>query len=210
MSLPARLLGANPSIQVSSLLSGSLSTPSAKQAYTPITGYYSVASAQPSGVSSVTFSNIPSFYSHLEIKIHTMSLGGSTGNDDVYMYFNTYGVGTYATTYLGANIGTDTEAGNIGISDALWASYAYTNGNPNNRYSYANIIIPNYSSTSQNKTMYTKSGTASDSSTDNRRIRIAGGVWNQTSAISSITIFMGGVNFKGGTRIDLYAVGGEG
>jgi hypothetical protein len=43
MSLPSRLLGANPSIQVSTLLSGSLTTPSAKSAFIPPGDFESIA-----------------------------------------------------------------------------------------------------------------------------------------------------------------------
>ena len=43
MSLPSRLLGANPSIQVSTLLSGSLTTPSAKGTFVGIAALVVVA-----------------------------------------------------------------------------------------------------------------------------------------------------------------------
>lgn len=209
MSLPARLLGANPSIQVSTLLSGSLSTPSAKQAFVPIDGYYSIASAAPTtGETQVVFSSIPQIYSHLEIHIHAMSSRGATGSTDIYAYFATYGSGTYAGKYLGANLSTgNAEVGTISYGDAAEIGSAYNNSNSNNRYSYGWVMIPNYSSTSMKKVIYSQHGVNSDSSTDIEFLRMTGSNWNQTSAISSITIGLsGGHAFKSGTRIDLYGI----
>lgn len=69
MSLPARLLGANPSIQVSTLLSGSLSTPSAKQPFDPLFAYELIATTTTGSTeAATTFSNIDgSRYRLLEV-----------------------------------------------------------------------------------------------------------------------------------------------
>lgn len=71
MSLPSRLLGANPSIQVSTLLSGSLTTPSGKQALS-LESYESIAFATAAGGSntSMEFTNIPQIYSNLRLVLH--------------------------------------------------------------------------------------------------------------------------------------------
>lgn len=69
MSLPSRLLGANPSIQVSTLLSGSLTTPSAKSAFVPETSFQSIASTTlTSNQSTITFDSIPSTFTHLQVR----------------------------------------------------------------------------------------------------------------------------------------------
>lgn len=78
MSLPSRLLGANPSIQVSSLLSGSLSTPSAKGAI-GFESYESIAFSTASGGSStqIEFTNIPQGYSNLRIILQGATYDGN-------------------------------------------------------------------------------------------------------------------------------------
>jgi hypothetical protein len=80
MSLPSRLLGANPSIQVSTLLSGSLSTPSAKGAFFVPGNFVSIASQTLTGNQAfIEFSSIPSIYKHLSIRM----IARTTGSNEV-------------------------------------------------------------------------------------------------------------------------------
>lgn len=78
MSLVSRLLGANPSIQVSTLLSGSLSTPSAKQAKS-LNSYESIAFATATGGSGtqMEFTNIPQIYTNLRIVLQSATYDGN-------------------------------------------------------------------------------------------------------------------------------------
>lgn len=71
MSLPARLLGANPSVQVSSLLTGNFSTPSAKQTFITDTGsMFAIATANAVGATTVTFdvTGLGATYKHLQVR----------------------------------------------------------------------------------------------------------------------------------------------
>lgn len=93
MSLPARLLGANPSIQVSTLLSGSLSTPSAKGQFTPVGDMILIQSVTTTGTqTSVTFSSIPQTYSHLYLYYSGRGTQGSVySNGTMELNGNTSG-----------------------------------------------------------------------------------------------------------------------
>jgi len=88
MSLPSRLLGANPSIQASSLLSGSLSTPSAKQAFVPPGEFVAIATyTSTSAFDAFSFLNIPQTYRFLVVRINGATV---VPQDSSYkMRFNT-------------------------------------------------------------------------------------------------------------------------
>lgn len=69
MSLSSRLLGANPSVQVSSLLTGAITTPSAKGAFTELGEFDSIQTVNvTSNQANVEFTSIPATYTHLQIR----------------------------------------------------------------------------------------------------------------------------------------------
>ena len=91
MSLATRLLGANPGVQVSSALSGSLTTPGAKGTFDAYPGtFWSIATATVSGsnATEVVISNIPQDFKHLQLRGLTRSPDSGTGQDTCSVEFN--------------------------------------------------------------------------------------------------------------------------
>lgn len=133
MSLPSRLLGANPSIQVSTLLSGSLTTPSAKGAFVT-TDYVSLGTSFiTTNTTTVSFTSIPTTYKMLEIRCVTRSSAGDAGyglkfNNDTadsnYAWQRNYYVASdtgTSSSYVGQMPTSSQDADTFGITLAqIW------------------------------------------------------------------------------------------
>jgi hypothetical protein len=205
MSLPSRLLGANPSIQVSTLLSGSLSTPSAKGVFVPQGDYESIATVLvgSGGSSSVTFTSIPQTYAHLQLRY--ISRDARTGSVDspVDLTFNgssssyskQFLQGAGSTVSAGAETGSTylrlEGGGNQSLSDSFGAGVA---------------DILDYTSTSKNKTVYQIAGVDKNGS---GFVRILGGSWYISPvAITSITLTPFSSPFAQYSHFALYGIKG--
>lgn len=214
MSLPVRLLGANPSIQVSTLLSGSLSTPSAKIGNAQ-SDYISLASTLVSsgGASEINFTSISSAYTTLELRFTTIQSGasniviqfnGDTANNYWWHEFYVDGGGVVSgATLLGGNSGSAT--------NHIKTNYSNASGSTNPFVGVGVFNIVNYSSTAKTKVVQgiTGSNTNTTSSPDGY-VLYRTGIWNSTSAITSIRVFptTGGVTFLQNTRVSLYGIKG--
>lgn len=195
MSLPSRLLGANPSIQVSTLLSGSLTTPSAKGAFSEPGDFESIAtSTLSSATASVTFNSIPQTYKHLQIRM----IGFSDNGNYHYMSSNLT-VGRRHTFY---HTDTTVLGTNSGESPGLPLNIGGMTG------VFANIIdIADYTST--NKLKQFKSHLSNDRNGSGQQV-FAMGYWTEAgTALNSLTFTMGGSgNFSQHTDIALYGIKG--
>lgn len=207
MSLPSRLLGANPSIQVSTLLSGSLSTPSAKLAFVPPESFEYIATATPSGsTDSVTFSSIPSTYKHLMIRAiananYTGPQEGALGvrfNGDTGSSYQRRGI---------RGIGT----GAINVANIVGATFADTSNAllttaSSDNHSVTTILIPDYASTTFKKSALGYGGVKY--STTNGETTVGHGGYASTSAITSVTVFQQNGNLFAKSVMYLYGIKG--
>jgi len=146
--------------------------------------------------SSITFSGIPSTYTHLQIR---SSIVQSAANGDIQVQFNgdttsnysmhyVYGAGASAASsgganqtffYLGFNAG-DTTYPAVSVTDVL--DYANTN-----KYKTARVLAG-----------WDRNGAGT--------ALFASGNWRNTTAISSITIFPNTGTFNGNSSFALYGV----
>ena len=136
------------------------------------------------GASNIQFTSIPSTYTDLCVKV---SLRGSGTNtyDVVELRFN----GDTGTNYVmrrlyGGGSGGGTSEQNT--LNRMNVGYSDDNGNTSSVFSNGEIYIPNYTSSNY------KSVSADHVSENNATFAIAGifcGLWNSTSAITSITIY---------------------
>lgn len=172
-----------------------------------LSSYESIATATGTGSnSSVTFSSIPSTYKHLQIRILArntnagtsfstgkISLNGNTTTAD-YAFHELYGDGATAAAY--------------GVTSYLPQFFVAQNGNTSGIMSTAIVDILDYGSTTKNKTIrifqgFDKNGTGG-------YIEIASGLWIQTTAISSISLYAAGTStstyFTTDTIIALYGI----
>jgi hypothetical protein len=208
MSLPSRLLGANPSIQVSTLLSGSLATPSAKQSFIPLTNFDSIASFNLSTTTaSVTFSDIPQIYKDLHLRVTARNSGSGTGtNIALIMRFNGDSTINYSRFAIYGN-GSTVSVSNTATDSRVLIDNTLVGGGSAAGYFGGYIIdIHDYASTTIKKSVRSISG--ADNNT-NRLTAIYGNLWNDTSAISSIVITPESDSFASGCTFSLYGITGE-
>lgn len=208
MSLPSRLLGANPSIQVSTLLSGSLSTPSAKQAFIPPANpvfdsisTYTVAST----VAEITLSSIPSTYKHLQVRMNVFS--NSFGS--VFMRINS---DSNASNYQSSGMWGQQNNASGQVSGILSGRPAILPnvgaGQLGTTYPYLLIIdILDYKDTNKVKTIRSFHGVSTNSTHYNDTVGLAGGIWNSTSAINTLMFYLdGGNDYRVYSKIALYGI----
>lgn len=205
MSLPSRLLGANPSIQVSTLLSGTLTTPSARQAFVS-PAFESIASANGTGSSgTVTFSGIPSTFQHLQIRI--LGRSSSTGREAL-IRFNADTGSNYAEHNLRGNGATAAAVGEASKT-SIASAYVATSGAATDTMGVSIIDIHDYASTTKNKTLRALSGLSDNNlQTTNERIYLFSGLWMDTDAIDSISIASNSGNWTTSSVFALYGIRG--
>ncbi len=162
--------------------------------------FESIATVNGTGSSgTITFSSIPSTYKHLQIRFlafsstagwtMTMTANGASGTS--YARHLLYGNGSSVSTSSAANAaeitisqqveGVRTSEGTAGIVDIL-----------------------DYASTTKNKTIRTLSGMDRNG---NGEIDLSSGLYNSTTAISSLSFIIGG-NFTSNAQFALYGIKG--
>lgn len=207
MSLITRLLTANPSIQVSTLLSGSLSTPSAKRAFSD-GAFDSIASYNLTDRSgSFVINNIPQNYKHLQFRVSGRTTGTYTyssfylrPNSDTGSNYTFYAL--YGDTSTPASSGRGTGGGDTSVITQNIA------GDTSAPWIYGFVIseILDYSNTNKYKTFrsyggYDNVNVGSPKGTCNTNSNL----WLSTSAITSIQVSTDG-DFQPGTIISLYGI----
>ena len=154
-----------------------------------------------STASSVTFSSIPSTYKHLQVRL-TMS--SSTALNDLALQFNGDTGANYAWHIL---TGTSTSAvSQAGTSQNSIRSVGHNGGQNASNWMAAVIDVLDASSTSKYKTARVFGGYAYSFNYDTT---VASGLWMNTAAISSLTIFNSSSGVHNiGSRFSLYGVRG--
>jgi hypothetical protein len=131
--------------------------------------------------SSITFSSIPQTYSHLQIRL----FANSTSNPDIFYTFNGDTGNNYTRHYI-YGAGSGTGAAGSSLSQASGSvGYAPISSNTN-VFGSTVLDVLDYTNTNKNTTTRSLSGYVLDSS---GFIVMYSGVWLNTSAITSISIF---------------------
>ena len=210
MSLPSRLLGANPSIQVSTLLSGSLSTPSAKQPFDDSKTYQLIgATIVSSTQTTVTFSNISTSYTHLILMGNARQNNNNTNGSFVIRWNGGTSTDSYGAKVQMYKLGASTY-GNSGTLSQNGA-YVATCGNLTTAgvFGRFRVLIPNYKDTNKYRGALVVSGydtnTVSNGSLDDGTITNNAITSSTSSALTSIDCYDSG-GFLAGSRLNLYGV----
>jgi hypothetical protein len=206
VSLATRLLNANPGAQVSNALTGALTTPGAKGAYSGVTGAFDALSTVivPSGgLSTITFAGIPQTgYSHLQIRVLGRSLGAGT-ESNIAGTFNSDTSASYTTHYLQGN-GSTTSSSYAGLAASeFYAGRQSASASTAGMFGIAIIDILNYANTNQNKTLRSLSGHDQNGSGE---LFYWSAVYLKTNAINSITLNCQGSGFAQNSQLALYGV----
>lgn len=153
-----------------------------------ITGAYeSIASATGTGSSNIiTFSSIPSTYTSLQIRANMRGSSGGTGLSDFDIRINGDTAANYAYHSLDANGSTVLAQGSA--NGTLMEYYNVFPGSAITANVMGTMIldIHDYASTTKNKTVRAFFGVDNNGSGN---VVLGSGLWMQTSAITSISLF---------------------
>lgn len=172
-------------------------------AYVPIFGAYdSIATTTvgAGGAASVTFSSIPSTYTHLQIRA-TYQDTSSSGIQSQTFRFNADSAANYNWHYLFGD-GASATAGASVSASSIFGGQIIT---PNNSSFATSIIdILDYANTNKYKTTR---GLYANDQNGSGRVLFTSGSWRSTAAISSI-VFSTAANFAQYSSFALYGIKG--
>jgi hypothetical protein len=209
VSLPARLLGANPSVQVSSLLTGNFALPSAKLPFYEASDYVALSTyvVPAGGVSSVTFAGIPNNekYEHLQFRILARTDVSSAGhNIGHYLRFNNAS-SSYKWHEL-FTVGSGTVSAYTDSSQFIYtATYAPRGGDTADIFSSQVVDIFDFNNLSKYKTVRTFAGSTTDSY---GFVGLMTGHYQSFDAIHTVKFFPESGNFAENSVFSLYGIKG--
>lgn len=181
---------------------------SSRPAVAPDTGAMfplQVITVGPAGASSVTFTNIPNTYSHLQLRYIARSTA-SASEDAITLRFNSDSSSSYAYHFLFGN-GSSASSSAAGVSDNRLYPWAVPGSSfLSNSFGATIIDILDYSNTNKFKTTRTLSGY--DDNSTGGRIAFTSGLWQSTNAINAISITANSGNWTQNSQFALYAVKG--
>lgn len=139
------------------------------------------------GASSITFSSIPSTYSHLQLRISSRSNGNDTENNATMRFNGDSGNNYISWNYVYGN-GTSAFSNTGGQNTFIIADRNAMNLASANIYSPCIIDILDYTNTNKNKTVRRFSGVELNTTNGASSVWLAGGLWMSTSVITSLTL----------------------
>lgn len=152
------------------------------------------------GASDITFTSIPSTYTHLQIRFN--SFNSTTAGSFIQINGDT--ASNYSYHYLGRAGSATVVAGGAGSASSI-----FMGNTASGSYGLSHIIdILDYKNTNKNKTIKLLSGTDSNGAVA-PWVGILSGAWYNTSAITSLKLFpTGGTTFTQYTQAALYGIKG--
>jgi hypothetical protein len=164
--------------------------------------YFSIATQTVglSGAASITFSSIPSTYTHLQIR----ASANNANQDDAVIRFNGDTGNNYSWHLLQGNGSAASAYSATSVSSMRGICYL---PNSSNNFGAGVTDILNYTNVNKNKTTRSLTGFDLNANSTFAQIQFWSGAWYNTSAITSITIFpLSGSNFVQYSTFALYGV----
>lgn len=162
--------------------------------------FESIATATPSGTGTLTFSSIPSTYTSLQIRMNWLA---SVSGNGLLLEINGSSSGIYDNHWLRGN-GSAASASNS-INTSFNFLPTIINGSSTTYPTGSIVDIHNYISTTQNKTVRSFGVVDLNGSGE---VVLASGLWRNTSAITSLRIYMSSGTFSSGSVFSLYGIKG--
>jgi len=176
--------------------------------FAPSGAYDSIATTTvgAGGTGSVTFSSIPSTYTHLQIRFLARTARANQ-EDNIQLRFNSDSGGNYAAHVLygdGATAGSFSDGSSITFNTrSVVAAASSTSG----VFGVGVIDILDYANTSKNTTVRSLNGYDGNGT---GQVRLSSGLWMNTAAITSITIVSANsANLSEYSQFALYGVKGN-
>lgn len=179
--------------------------------FTTQLAYDSIASTLLSSTNTtVTFSGIPQTYAHLELRIFGR-INDSTSNGSLYIQANNNSSNSYAYVTVQRFYGINPSVITSPNDSAYTLSNCLPGGTTNLINGYSVTRITDYTETTKNKAIDSYWGWVTAESQAGfanvaGRVGYTGGAWNNTSAITSLTITNQGPNFATGSMFALYGI----
>lgn len=178
---------------------------------TVATAYESLATVTLSSPQStaITFSSISSAYKHLQVRaIIRCNDGAGSGPSSLISQINGDTGSNYAWHYL-TGTGSTASATGAATQTRYFSGQAASSSSSANIFGAMILDIHDYASTSKTKTIRHFSGADHNSASPNGAIQVGSGLWNSTSAITSLSfVIVGGISFASGTSFALYGIKG--
>jgi hypothetical protein len=166
--------------------------------------FESIATATGTGSSgTITFSSIPSTYSHLQLRILGRADNAAATNVARLTINNDTGA-NYAEHVLTGEGTTATATGTASTSN-IPRIYTVAASTAANIMSTGIIDIIDYASTSKYKTVRIVTG---DDRNGTGRIALSSGLWQNTAAVNRVDVLTNGGNWTTATTIALYGIKG--
>jgi hypothetical protein len=161
------------------------------------------------GAASITFSSIPSTYTHLQIRLFGQITRATYGTGNMTMTFNSDTGANYSSHDVygnGASVATDagTNANNMWFQDSYGTTAAP------NIFGVGVFDILDYANTSKYKTVRVLQGVDVNGTSYNANgyIQLGSGSWRNTNAITSVTLTTAYTGWAQYTSAALYGIKG--
>jgi hypothetical protein len=169
--------------------------------------YESIATATGTGTSAtITFSSIPSTYKHLQIRWIARSTFATASAVNINTQINADTGANYANHRLSGDGSATTAAGAASATEMVFPFMVSGNSATAGIVGTGIIDIQDYASTTKTKTLRVFGGV--DTNTSAGRVAIQSGLWNSTSAMTSISFTSNDGNFGTTTSFALYGIKG--
>lgn len=162
--------------------------------------FESIATSTPSGTGTVTFSSIPSTFTHLQIR---GIFSASVASRNIVIQFNS-DTGTNYSWHELSCTGTTVGASSGINSTVMYVASAANTTSSLNPCAFI-IDILDYANTNKYKTLRSFNGADINGSGG---VFLDSGFWRSTSAITSVTVNLNSGNYQTGSNIALYGIRG--
>ena len=173
--------------------------------FTPTGAYDSIATATvgAGGTGTITFSSIPSTYTHLQIRWIARNSSITTPNN-YNLQFNGDTASNYAAHDLYGNGGSAVTQYSSSRAN-IWAIWVPGSSATANAFSAGVMDILDYANTSKYKTVRHLQGYDLNGSGE---VRLTSGLWQSTSAINSINLAVSSPTYVQYSQFALYGIKG--
>jgi hypothetical protein len=168
--------------------------------------FFLISTVAGSGT-SVTFSSIPSGYKSLQVRYIAKDSSTAANIGNIGLQINGDTGANYAWHYLFGFNGAAASSGNTSQA-RIWLGYnsIAMSLNGNGAYGAGIVDIIDYTNTSKNKTVKALAGVDTNVGAVYSDINASSGLWLNTAAVTSLTLFTPNSGFVSGTTFSLYGV----
>lgn len=179
---------------------------SSKTAHLATASFTSIATITAAGgETSLTFSSIPQTFTDLQLRIFARDTYTGAGTDSVLMQFNSDTTTDYYCHHLVGNGASVTVNGYATSYVECYQSMIMA-GAGSNIFGVGIVDIADYKNTSKYKTIKSIGGGDANSSAGAYNIALASSLWQNTNAITTITLSGATTAFAAGSVFALYGI----